>query len=43
MQTRETGDNDVEIDYLRTELLWQITEDGKADYITGLRFDFRVR
>lgn len=43
LQTRETSNSDVDIDYLRAELLWQLTQDDSQDYQTGLRFDFRVR
>lgn len=41
-QTRKSSDSDFDLDFLRAELLWELTEDDDV-YKTGLRFDGRVR
>lgn len=41
-QIRDTAQNSTDLDYLQTEVLWQITPDGN-DWQTGLRFDARIR
>jgi hypothetical protein len=41
-QVRETSDSRFDEDYVRGELVWQITPDGQ-DYQTGFRFELRHR
>lgn len=40
--TEETNGNEVELDFIRAELVWQITPDAQ-DYQAGMRFEGRVR
>ncbi len=42
VQTRATDDRDFDFDYVRAELLWQLTPDGNS-WASGLRFDGRIR
>ena len=41
-QLRETADSDFDTDFVRGELVWQMTPDGQK-YQSGLRFDGRYR
>ena len=41
-QVRSTDDSDVDPDYLRGELVWQVTPD-EQDYQSGFRFESRYR
>ncbi len=41
-QVRSTDDSDFDPDFLRGELVWQVTPDGQA-YQSGLRFETRYR
>ncbi len=41
-QTRTTDSSDFDLDFLRAELLWELSDDDD-DFKTGLRFDGRVR
>jgi hypothetical protein len=41
-QTRKSNDSDFDLDFLRAELLWELSDDEDV-YKTGLRFDGRVR
>lgn len=41
-QVRSTDDSDFDPDYLRGELVWQVTPDDQ-DYQTGFRFEARYR
>lgn len=41
-QVRETADSDVDPDYVRGELVWQVTPDDQK-YQTGFRFEGRYR
>lgn len=41
-QSRDTDSSDFDLDFLRAEILWEISDDDD-DYKTGLRLDGRVR
>lgn len=38
----DTGDGDLEFDYVQGELLWQYQESGADGYAAGFRFDYRL-
>lgn len=41
-QTRKTTNSDLDLDYLQTELFWELSDDDDT-HKTGFRFDARVR
>ena len=42
LQVRKTDDSDFDLDYLRGELVWQVTPDDQK-YQSGFRFEARYR